>query len=126
MLSWYGSSSSLLTHLSGTHHITKDIAIKYNEKELKNPSTSSIKSHHPFKQKSLTKNIVAFIIGTVQLLSIVEDLDFINMINGFDKYYKVSYTKTLKNQISKTCEIGKDTLKNQLSYIQHISLTLDT
>jgi len=48
------------------------------------------------------------------------------MINGFDKYYKIPCTKTLKNRISKICEVGKDTLKNQLSHIQHISLTLDT
>jgi len=65
MLSWCGSPSSLSTHLSGTHHITKDIAMKHNEEELKNPSTPSIKSHHPFKQESLTKNVVAFVIGTV-------------------------------------------------------------
>ncbi|GBB99156.1 hypothetical protein RclHR1_34300001 [Rhizophagus clarus] len=92
MFSWCGFPSSLSTHLSGTHHITKDIAMKHNEEELKNLSTSSIKSHHPFKQESLTKNVVAFVIGTVQPLSIVEDPDFINIINGFDKYYKVPYT----------------------------------
>ncbi|CAB4489074.1 unnamed protein product [Rhizophagus irregularis] len=57
MLKWCGSPSSLSTHLSGTHGITKDIAMKY--------------------------------------------------------------------RISKTFEVGKDTLKNQLTQVEYISLTLD-
>ncbi|CAB4489292.1 unnamed protein product [Rhizophagus irregularis] len=66
-----------------------------------------------------------FVIGTVQPLNVVEDPDFIKMINGFDKHYKVPCTKTIKNRISKTFEIGKVTLKNQLVQVKHISLTLD-
>src|SRR3989337_1642200 len=125
MLTWCGSPSSLLTHLSGTHNITKEISMKHQEEELKNPITPAIKPHHPFKQEFLTKNVIGFVIGTIQPLSIVEDSDFINMVNEFDKHYKIPCTKTLKNRISKTYEAGKDTLKNQLIQVQHISLTLD-
>jgi len=125
MLTWCGSPSSLSTHLIGTHKITKEIAMKHHENELKNPPIPIFKPHHPSKQESLTKNVIGFVIGTVQPLSIVEDSDFINMINKFDKRYKIPCTKTLKNQISKTYEAGKDTLKNQFMQVQHISLTLD-
>jgi hypothetical protein len=124
-LAWCGSPSSLSAHLSGTHHITKDIAMKHQEEELKNPSTPYIKPHNPSKQESLTKNVIGFVIGTVQPLNVVEDPDFINMVNGFDNRYKIPCTKTLKNQISKTYEVGKDELKNQLMQVQYISLTLD-
>ncbi|CAG8505093.1 6387_t:CDS:2 [Funneliformis caledonium] len=43
------NNNSLSIHLLGTHHITKDIAMKHNEEKLKNPSTPLIKSYHPFK-----------------------------------------------------------------------------
>ncbi|CAB5142161.1 unnamed protein product [Rhizophagus irregularis] len=125
MLTWCGSPSLLATHLSGAHGITKEIAMKHDEEELKNPSESSIKSYKNSKQESLTQNVIGFVIGTVQPLNVVEDPDFIKMINGFDKHYKVPCTKTIKNRISKTFEIGKVTLKNQLVQVKHISLTLD-
>jgi hypothetical protein len=111
MLAWCGSPSSLSTHLSGTHQITKDIAMKRQEEELKNPAPS-IKPYSPIKQESLTKNVMGFVIGTVQPLNVVEDPDFINMVNGFDERYKIPCTRTLKNRISKTYNTGKDTLKN--------------
>ncbi|CAB5217502.1 unnamed protein product [Rhizophagus irregularis] len=110
MLTWCGSPSSLATHLSGAHGITKEIAMKHNEEELKNPPESSIKPYKHSKQESLTQNVIGFVIGIVQPLNVVEDPDFIKMINGFDKRYKVPCTK---NRISKTFEIGKVTLKNQ-------------
>jgi hypothetical protein len=114
------------THLSGAHQITKAIAIKYQEDELINPQqTNNVKPHCSSKQESLTKNVVGFVVGTVQPLSIVEDPDFVNMINGFDERYKVPCFKTLKDRISTVYETGKDSLKNQLSQIQHVSLTLD-
>ncbi|CAB4478047.1 unnamed protein product [Rhizophagus irregularis] len=125
MLTWCGSLSSLATHLSGAHGITKEIAMKHDEEELKNPPESSIKPYKNSKQESLTQNVIGFVIGTVQPLNVVEDPDFIKMINGFDKRYKVPCTKTIKNRISKTFEIGKVTLKNQLVQVKHISLTLD-
>ncbi|CAB4410475.1 unnamed protein product [Rhizophagus irregularis] len=125
MLTWCGSPSSLATHLSGAHGITKEIAMKHDEEELKNPPKSSIKPYKHSKQESLTQNVIGFVIGTVQPLNVVEDPDFIKMINGFDKRYKVPCTKTIKNRISKTFEIGKVTLKNQLVQVKHISLTLD-
>ncbi|CAB5381378.1 unnamed protein product [Rhizophagus irregularis] len=125
MLKWCGSPSSLSTHLSGTHGITKDIAMKCNEEELKNSPGSSIIPHNYPVQESLTKNVIGFVVGTVQPLSIVEDPDFIKMINGFDNRYKIPCTKTLKDRISKTFEVGKDTLKNQLTQVEYISLTLD-
>ncbi|CAB5349854.1 unnamed protein product [Rhizophagus irregularis] len=125
MLTWCGSPSSLATHLSGAHGITKEIAMKHDEEELKNPPESSIKPYKNSKQESLTQNVIGFVIGTVQPLNVVEDPDFIKMINGFDKRYKVPCTKTIKNRISKTFEIGKVTLKNQLVQVKHISLTLD-
>ena len=93
MLTWCGSPSSLSTHLSGTHGITKEIAMKHQEEELKNPSESStIPYNHPV-QEFLTKNVIGFVIGTVQPLSIVEDPDFIKMINGFNKHYKLFYLR---------------------------------
>jgi hypothetical protein len=125
MLTWCGSPSSLSTHLSGTHGITKEIAMEYQEAELKNPPESSIIPYNHPVQESLTKNVIGFVIGTVQPLSIIEDPDFIKMINGFDKRYKLPCTKTLKDRISKTFEVGKDTLKNQLAQVEYISLTLD-
>ncbi|GES91823.1 zinc finger BED domain-containing protein 1-like [Rhizophagus clarus] len=97
MLTWCGSPSSLATHLSGTHGITKEIAIKYEEKELRNPPEPSVKPYKHSVQESLTKNVIGFIIGTVQPLNVVEDPDFIRMIKGFDKRYKVPCTKTIKN-----------------------------
>ncbi|PKY61078.1 hypothetical protein RhiirA4_485573, partial [Rhizophagus irregularis] len=102
-----GSPSLLTTHLSGAHGITKEIAMKHDEEELKNPPESSIKPYKHSKQESLTQNVIGFVIGTVQPLNVVEDPDFIKMINGFDKRYKVPCTKTIKNRISKTFEIGK-------------------
>jgi len=114
------------THLLGAHQITEAIAKKYQEEELKNIKKSdAIKPHDSSKQESLTKNVVGFVIGTVQPLSIVEDPDFINMVNGFDERYKVPCTKTLKNRILATYEVGKDVLKDQFTQIQYISLTLD-
>ncbi|GES76347.1 zinc finger BED domain-containing protein 1-like [Rhizophagus clarus] len=104
MLTWCGSPSSLATHLSGTHGITKEIAIKYEEKELRNPPEPSVKPYKHSVQESLTKNVIGFIIGT---------------------RYKVPCTKTIKSRISKIFEIGKNTLKNQLAQVRHISLTLD-
>jgi hypothetical protein len=125
MLKWCGSPSSLSIHLTGTHNITKAMAMKYDEEELKNPPESPIKPHNPTKQESLTKNVIGFVIGTVQPLSILEDPDFINMINEFDPRYKVPCTKTLKDQISNTYEEGKVALKIQLAQIQYISLTIN-
>ncbi|GBB98671.1 hypothetical protein RclHR1_32970001 [Rhizophagus clarus] len=125
MLTWCSFSSSLAAYLLGTYGITKEIAIKYEEKELKNPPELSVKPYKYFVQESLTKNIIGFIIEIVQPLNVIEDPDFIKMIKGFDKHYKVSCTKTIKSGISKIFEIGKNTLKNQLAQVRHISLTLD-
>ncbi|GES88575.1 zinc finger BED domain-containing protein 4-like [Rhizophagus clarus] len=91
------TSCSLATHLSGIHGITKEIAIKYEEKESRNPPEPSVKSYKHSVQESLTKNVIEFIIRTVQPLNVVEDPDFIRMIKGFDKRYKVPCTKTIKN-----------------------------
>src|SRR3954452_12536764 len=126
MLAWCGSPSSMKTYLLGTHQINKAIAMKYQEEELKDLMQSDdIKPHDFAKQESLTKNVMSFIIGTVQPLSILEDPDFINMVNRFDERYKVPCTKTLKDRIFTVYEAGKDTLKSQFMQIQHISLTLD-
>lgn len=126
MLAWCGSPSSMKAHLLGSHQITKAIAMKYQEEELKNlKQTDDIKPHNPSKQESLTKNVIGFVIGTVQPLSIIEDPDFINMINGFDERYKIPCTKTLKDRISTIYENGKDLLKIKFTQVQHISLTLD-
>ena len=127
ILAWCDSPSSMTTHLSGVHQITKAIAMGYEDEELEKLKRSDdiINPHNSFKQESLTKNVVGFVIGTVQPLSIVEEPDFINMINGFDGRYKVPCTKTLKNRIFTTYEMGKNTLKSQFIQIPHISLTLD-
>ncbi|CAB4413086.1 unnamed protein product [Rhizophagus irregularis] len=127
MLAWYGSPSSMKTHLSEMHKITKAIAMRYEEEELeklKKPD-NIINPHDSSKQESLTKNVIGFVIGTVQPLSIIEDPDFINMINGFDERYKVPCIKTLKDRIFTAYEIGKNTLKSQFMQVQDISLTLD-
>ncbi|GET04166.1 zinc finger BED domain-containing protein 1-like [Rhizophagus clarus] len=97
MLTWCSFSSSLAAYLLGTYGITKEIAIKYEEKELKNPPELSVKPYKYFVQESLTKNIIGFIIEIVQPLNVIEDPDFIKMIKGFDKHYKVSCTKTIKS-----------------------------
>ncbi|CAI2199579.1 10954_t:CDS:1, partial [Funneliformis geosporum] len=76
------------------------------------------KSHPYSKQESLTKNVIGFVIGTVQTLSIVENKDFIKMINGFDLYYKVPCSKTLKDRISSAYEAGIDKVKNQLLQLE--------
>ena len=69
--------------------------------------------------------MIGFVVGTMQPLSIVEDKDFIKMVNGFDSYYKVPCTKTLKDRISSAYEAGTDKVKNQLLQLESISLTLD-
>ena len=133
ILKWYGSPSTMKIHLSGSHHITKGIAANYLEalqtgdQNLINSIIEEEKSKsYPYsKQESLTKNVIGFIIGTVQPLSIVEDKDFIKMVNGFDLYYKVPCTKTLKDRISLAYESGIDKLKDQLLQLENISLTLD-
>jgi hypothetical protein len=133
MFKWCGSPSSMKTHLSGSHHITKGIAANYLEALQKDDQTlindiiegEKSKSYPYSKQESLTKNVVGFIIGTVQPLSIVEDKDFIKMVNGFDLYYKVPCTKTLKDRISSAYESGIDKVKNQLLQLENVSLTLD-
>ncbi len=127
MLAWCGSPSSMKTHLLGAHQISKTVAMRYQEEELKElkKSDDNINPHDSFKQESLTKNVMGFVVGTVQPLSIVEDPDFINMINGFDKRYKIPCYKTLKDRIFTAYEVGKDTLKSQFTQIQHISLTID-
>jgi len=48
------------------------------------------------------------------------------MVNGFDSHYKIPCTKTLKGRISSAYEAGTDTLKNQLSQLESVSLTLDS
>jgi len=129
MFVWCGSPSTMKTHLTGTHQITKAIAMRYQEEELEKlkqqPANKNIKPHDAFKQESLTKNVVGFIIGTVQPLSIVEDPDFINMINRFDERYRIPCTKTLKDRIYTTYDGGVNMLKSQFMQIQYISLTLD-
>ncbi|CAB5215823.1 unnamed protein product [Rhizophagus irregularis] len=133
MLKWCGSPSSMKTHLSGTHHITKGIAVSYLEALQKGDQNliSNIieeeksKSHPYSKQELLTKNVIGFVISTVQPLSIVEDKDFIKMVNGFDLFYKVPCTKTLKERISLAYEAGTEKVKNQLLQLENISLTLD-
>lgn len=133
MLKWCGSPSSMKTHLSGTHHITKGIAASYlealqkgDQNLINNIIEEEISKSHPYsKQEPLTKNVIGFVIGTVQPLSIVEDKDFIKMVNGFDLYYKVPCTKTLKDRISSAYEAGTDKVKNQLLQLENISLTLD-
>src|ERR1051325_2975014 len=128
MFVWCGSPSSMKTHLSGTHQITQAIAMRYQEEEiekLKQPADKNIKLHNVSKQESLTKNVVGFIVGTVQPLSIVEEPDFINMINGFDERYRIPCTKTLKDRIFTAYEVGINVLKSQFMQIQYISLTLD-
>ena len=133
MLKWCGSPSSMKTHLSGAHHITKGTAERYLEALQKGDQNligsiieeEKSKSQPYSKQESLTKNVVGFVIGTVQPLSIVEDKDFIKMVNGFDLYYKVPCTKTLKDRISSAYEVGADKIKNQLFQLENISLTLD-
>ncbi|CAB4487799.1 unnamed protein product [Rhizophagus irregularis] len=72
MLAWCGSPSSMKTHLSGMHKITKAIAMRYEEEELeklKKPD-NIINPHDSSKQETLTKNVIGFVIGTVQPLSI--------------------------------------------------------
>jgi hypothetical protein len=133
ILSWCGSPSTMKTHLSGIHHITKGNAISYLEalqkgdQQLINSIIEEEQARlHPHpKQESLTNNVIGFIIGTVQPLSVVEDDDFIKMIYGFDSHYKVPCTKTLKDRISSAYEAGTNTLKNWLSQLENISLTLD-
>jgi hypothetical protein len=133
ILKWCGSPSSMKTHLSGTHHITKGTAERYLEALQKGDQNligsiieeEKFKSYPYSKQELLTKNVVEFVIGTVQPLSIVKNKDFIKMVNGFDLHYKVPYTKTLKDRISSTYEIGVDKIKNQLFQLENISLTLD-
>src|SRR6266498_3217262 len=108
------------THLGGIYHITEGIAASYLEalqKDDHNLINSIIeeeksKSHPYSKQELLIKNVISFVINIVQPLSIVEDKDFIKMINGFDLYYKVPYTKTLKNRILLAYEAGTDKIKN--------------
>jgi hypothetical protein len=102
--------------------------MRYQEEEiekLKQPADKNIKLHNVSKQESLTKNVVGFIVGTVQPLSIVEEPDFINMINGFDERYRIPCTKTLKDRIFTAYEVGINVLKSQFMQIQYISLTLD-
>ncbi|PKK55429.1 hypothetical protein RhiirC2_802414 [Rhizophagus irregularis] len=68
MLAWCGSSSSIKTHLLGMHKITKAIAMRYEKEELeklKKPD-NIINPHDSSKQESLTKNVINFVIGTVQ------------------------------------------------------------
>ena len=73
ILKWCGSSSSIKTHLEGTHHITEGIAASYLkalQKDYHNLINSIIeeeisKSHPYSKQESLTKNVIGFVIGTV-------------------------------------------------------------
>ena len=114
MLAWCDSPSSMKTHLLGVHQISKTVAMRYQEEELQKlkKSDNATNPHNPSKQESLTKNVMGFVVGTVQPLSIVEDPDFINMINGFDKCYNIPCTKTLKDQIFTSYELGKDILKN--------------
>jgi len=117
---WCGSPSSMKTHLSGIHHITKGIAASYlealqkgDQQLIDNIIEEEISKLHTHpKQESLIKNMVGFIVGIVQPLSIVEDKDFIKMINGFDSYYKIPYSKTFKDQISSTYEAGLDILRD--------------
>ncbi|EXX71205.1 hypothetical protein RirG_080520 [Rhizophagus irregularis DAOM 197198w] len=93
------------THLSGTHHITKGIAMSY----LK-----------ALQKELFTKNVIGFVIGTVQPLSIVENKDFIKMVNGFDLFYKIPYTKTLKERILLAYEAGTEKIKNLLDNFVHL------
>ncbi|PKK57820.1 hypothetical protein RhiirC2_824783 [Rhizophagus irregularis] len=121
--------------LNGTHHITKGIAVSYLEALQKGDQNliSNIieeeksKSHPYSKQELLTNNMIGFVIGTVQPLSIVEDKDFIKMVNGFDLFYKVPCTKTLKERISLAYEAGTEKVKNLLDnfvYLHNIKKEL--
>ncbi|CAB4476563.1 unnamed protein product [Rhizophagus irregularis] len=126
--SWCGSPSSMKTHLSGTHHITKGIAMSYlkalqkgDQNLISNIIEEEKSKSHPYsKQELLTKNVIGFVIGTVQPLSIVENKDFIKMVNGFDLFYKIPYTKTLKERILLAYEAGTEKIKNLLDNFVHL------
>lgn len=130
---WCGSPSSMNTHLSGMHYITKGNAASYlealqtgNQQLVDSIIEEEHAKTHPYtKQETLTNNVIGFVIGTVQPLSIMEDKDFIKMVNGFDSRYKVPCTKTLKDRISSAYEAGTDTLNEQISQLENISITLD-
>ncbi|CAB4415522.1 unnamed protein product [Rhizophagus irregularis] len=128
ILKWCSSPSTMNTHLSGIAASYLK-ALQKGDQNLINSiieeEKSKSKSHPYSKQESLTKNVIGFIVGTLQPLSIVEDKDFIKMLNEFDFYYKVPCTKTLKDRISSAYEAGTDKLKNQLLQLENISLTLD-
>jgi hypothetical protein len=102
---WCGFPSSMKTHLSGMHYITKGNAASYLEvlqagdQQLVDSiiEEEHVKTHPYTKQEALTNNVIGFVIGTVQPLSIVEDKDFIKMLYGFDSRYKSPCTKTLKD-----------------------------
>src|SRR5437763_16469605 len=103
-------------HLSGTHQITEFIAMRYQDEKLEKldqPIEKSIKPHSASKQEFLTKNVMGFVIVTVQPLSIVDDTDFINMINGIVKRYRVLCTTHLKNRMYTSYEAGIDAIIRQ-------------
>ncbi|CAI2177688.1 12649_t:CDS:2 [Funneliformis geosporum] len=86
MLKWYDSPSLIKIHLSDTHHITESIAASYLEVLQKG-------------DHNLISNIIKEE-NSNATFEYCKDKDFIKMINGFDLYYKVPYSKTLKDQIS--------------------------
>ncbi|PKY30883.1 hypothetical protein RhiirB3_448191 [Rhizophagus irregularis] len=112
----------------GTHHITKGIAMSYlkalqkgDQNLISNIIEEEKSKSHPYsKQELLTKNVIGFVIGTVQPLSIVENKDFIKMVNGFDLFYKIPYTKTLKERILLAYEAGTEKIKNLLDNFVHL------
>ncbi|PKB99306.1 hypothetical protein RhiirA5_429921 [Rhizophagus irregularis] len=97
-----------------------DIGINENVSKKRKPPKEKSKSHPYSKQELLTKNVIGFVIGTVQPLSIVENKDFIKMVNGFDLFYKIPYTKTLKERILLAYEAGTEKIKNLLDNFVHL------
>ena len=77
IFTWCSSSSLMKTHLLGIYHITKGNAASYlealqigDQQLIDNIVEEENAKTNPYsKQEALTKNVIGFVIGTVQPLS---------------------------------------------------------
>ena len=130
----HGSTTNYTKHLRDDHHITEASLSSKTPEEIKNLKQSKQQSIvellsrplNPRKQKLLNQDLVKFIVGTRQPLSIVENNYFKNYSNALNSQFSIPCINTVKNLIDLSYNYMKRQLKDTIiNSIDYIHLTFD-
>ena len=131
----HGSTSDYRKHLRDSHNITEASIANKTPEQInslkKNPTQLSItemfkKPFNPKQQNRLNQELVKFIIGTRQPLSIVENADFRTFCIALNSQFSVPCINTIKDLIDCSYHHMKNQIKETIiKSIQYVHLTFD-